>query len=34
MGSIGYNIVLAIAFCHVVWSMLARKLPPAASGCQ
>lgn len=30
--SIGYNIVLAIAFCHVVWSMLARKLPPAASG--
>ena len=30
--SIAYNIVLAIAFCHVVWSMLARKLPPAASG--
>ncbi len=24
--------VLAVAFCHVVWSMLARKLPPAASG--
>jgi drug/metabolite transporter (DMT)-like permease len=31
-GSIAYNMVLAIAFCHVVWSMLARKLPPAASG--
>jgi drug/metabolite transporter (DMT)-like permease len=30
--SIVYNMVLAIAFCHVVWSMLARKLPPAASG--
>ena len=30
--SIAYNMVLAIAFCHVVWSMLARKLPPAASG--
>ncbi len=30
--SIIYNMVLAIAFCHVVWSMLARKLPPAASG--
>jgi drug/metabolite transporter (DMT)-like permease len=27
-----YNIVFAVAFCHVVWSMLARKLPPAASG--
>ena len=24
--------VLAIAFCHVVWSMLARTLPPTASG--
>ncbi|HEX7157093.1 MAG TPA: DMT family transporter [Burkholderiaceae bacterium] len=31
-GSIVYNMVLAIAFCHVVWSMLARRLPPAASG--
>jgi drug/metabolite transporter (DMT)-like permease len=30
--SIVYNMVLAIAFCHVVWSMLARNLPPAASG--
>lgn len=30
--SIAYNMVLAIAFCHVVWSMIARKLPPAASG--
>lgn len=30
--SIVYNMVLAVAFCHVVWSMLARKLPPAASG--
>ena len=30
--SIVYNMVLAIAFCHVVWAMLARKLPPAASG--
>jgi len=30
--SIVYNMVLAVAFCHVVWAMLARKLPPAASG--
>jgi drug/metabolite transporter (DMT)-like permease len=30
--SIVYNMVLAIAFCHVVWAMLARTLPPAASG--
>lgn len=30
--SIVYNMVLAVGFCHVVWSMLARKLPPAASG--
>ena len=30
--SIVYNMALAIAFCHVVWSMLARNLPPAASG--
>jgi drug/metabolite transporter (DMT)-like permease len=29
--SIVYNVVLAIAFCHVVWSKLARTLPPAAS---
>jgi drug/metabolite transporter (DMT)-like permease len=31
-GSIVYNMVLAIAFCHVVWALLARRLPPAASG--
>lgn len=31
-GSIVYNMVLAIAFCHVVWTKLARTLPPAASG--
>lgn len=31
-GSIVYNMVLAIAFCHAVWAMLARNLPPAASG--
>ncbi len=31
-GAIVYNMVLAIAFCHVVWSMLARTLPPTASG--
>lgn len=30
-GSIVYNMVLAIAFCHVVWSHLARTLPPVAS---
>jgi drug/metabolite transporter (DMT)-like permease len=30
--SIVYNMVLAIAFCHAVWAMLARRLPPAASG--
>lgn len=30
--SILFNIVLAIAFCHVVWSKLARTLPPVASG--
>jgi len=29
---LAYNVVFAVAFCHVVWSMLARKLPPAASG--
>jgi drug/metabolite transporter (DMT)-like permease len=31
-GAILYNMFLAIAFCHVVWAMLARRLPPAASG--
>jgi drug/metabolite transporter (DMT)-like permease len=30
--AIVYNMAIAIAFCHVVWSMLARALPPAASG--
>jgi drug/metabolite transporter (DMT)-like permease len=30
--AIAYNVVFAIAFCHVVWSRLARTLPPAASG--
>ncbi|HET9023493.1 MAG TPA: EamA family transporter [Burkholderiaceae bacterium] len=30
--AIVYNMAIAIAFCHVVWSMLARNLPPAASG--
>lgn len=30
--SIAYNMAIAVAFCHVVWSMLARTLPPAASG--
>jgi drug/metabolite transporter (DMT)-like permease len=30
--SIVYNMAIAVAFCHVVWSMLARSLPPAASG--
>jgi drug/metabolite transporter (DMT)-like permease len=29
--SIVYNMVLAIAFCHAVWALLARTLPPAAS---
>ncbi len=27
-----YNILVAIAFCHIVWFHLARLLPPAASG--
>jgi drug/metabolite transporter (DMT)-like permease len=31
-GSMAYNMVLAIAFCHVAWSSLARRLPAAASG--
>jgi drug/metabolite transporter (DMT)-like permease len=30
--AIVYNMAIAVAFCHVVWSMLARSLPPAASG--
>jgi drug/metabolite transporter (DMT)-like permease len=30
--AIVYNMAIAIAFCNVVWSMLARNLPPAASG--
>lgn len=30
--SIVYNMAIAIAFCHVVWSSMARSLPPAASG--
>jgi drug/metabolite transporter (DMT)-like permease len=30
--SIVYNMAVAIAFCHVVWALLARTLPPAASG--
>ncbi len=31
-GAILYNILVAIAFCHIVWFHLARLLPPAASG--
>lgn len=31
-GSILYNMLIAVAFCHVAWSVLARRLPPAASG--
>lgn len=30
--SIGYNVFVAIAFCHIMWFHLARILPPAASG--
>ena len=30
--SIVYNMAIAIGFCHVVWSSMARNLPPAASG--
>lgn len=30
-GSIVYNMLLAIAFCHAAWSHLARTLPPVAS---
>ena len=31
-GAILYNILVAIAFCHIVWFHIARLLPPAASG--
>ncbi len=30
--AIGFNMAISIAFCHVVWLRLARRLPPAASG--
>ncbi|HUN94342.1 MAG TPA: DMT family transporter [Burkholderiaceae bacterium] len=30
-GAIAYNMWVAIAFCHVAWAVLARRLPPAAS---
>jgi drug/metabolite transporter (DMT)-like permease len=30
--AIGFNMSLSIAFCHVTWLHLARRLPPAASG--
>jgi drug/metabolite transporter (DMT)-like permease len=30
--AIGYNMAISMAFCHVVWLRLARRLPPAASG--
>jgi drug/metabolite transporter (DMT)-like permease len=30
--AIGYNMSVSIAFCHVAWLRLARRLPPAASG--
>jgi drug/metabolite transporter (DMT)-like permease len=30
--AIGYNMSISIAFCHVVWLRLARRLPAAASG--
>jgi len=30
--AIGFNMSISIAFCHVVWLRLARRLPPAASG--
>ncbi len=30
--AIVYNMAIAIAFCHVAWLRLARRLPPAASG--
>ena len=30
--AIVYNMAIAMAFCHVAWLHLARRLPPAASG--
>jgi drug/metabolite transporter (DMT)-like permease len=30
--AIAFNMSLSIAFCHVAWLHLARRLPPAASG--
>ena len=30
--AIAYNMAISIAFCHVVWLHLARRMPPAASG--
>jgi drug/metabolite transporter (DMT)-like permease len=30
--AIGFNMSISIAFCHVAWLHLARRLPPAASG--
>jgi drug/metabolite transporter (DMT)-like permease len=30
--AIGFNSAISMAFCHVVWLRLARRLPPAASG--
>lgn len=30
--AMGFNMAISIAFCHVVWLHLARRLPPAASG--
>ncbi|MCY0856595.1 DMT family transporter [Cupriavidus sp. D39] len=31
-GAIAYNAVVVFAFCHLVWFMLARRLPPVVSG--
>jgi len=30
--AIAFNMAISVAFCHVVWLRLARRLPPAASG--
>ncbi len=30
--AIGFNAAISMAFCHVAWLRLARRLPPAASG--
>jgi drug/metabolite transporter (DMT)-like permease len=30
--AIGFNMAISMAFCHVAWLRLARRLPPAASG--